>query len=329
MRLARVVAVLGLIACDAGVRTSGGDDPGHPRAHRPHTVSRNKLDMQGLPIPLPKHGLAVQTFGMGGYFDLEVIDTDAKTIRVIAENWDREKGMLHLDKTLPLGATDLKKLVDLSDRAWREDQHGKMPQITDVAQHLFIVDGDDAFSLQADLIGLPDVGESSVRPNASALVLAVLDLASAPLTPPLPTPPEHKHSHAIDRATLQTSDTQTPLPLHGLVVHRWDLAGDETIVIDSDQSTLRVVSNAIGKKQSDVTSKHDAKQLTDVMHLAVAAWHEDGAAMQAATDVREDLYVLDGDEAFYVSGHPISAEAGQTGRPAASLLMTAVYRVAH
>jgi len=328
VQLANFMALLGVIACDAGVRTSGGDR--QPGSHRPHTVSRNKLDMQGLPIPLPKHGLAVQTYGMGGYFDLEVIDTDAKTIRVIAENWDPQKGQQHLDKTLPLGATDLKKLVDLSDRAWREEQHGKMPQITDVAQTLFIVDGDDAFSLQADLIGLvPELGESPARPNASALVLAVEGLASGPLTPPLPTPPEHKHSHAIDRGTLQTSDTQTPLPLHGLVVHRWDLAGDETIAIDSDLSTLRVVSNTIGKQPSDVTRKHDAKQVTDLMHLAVAAWHEDGAAMQAATDVREDLYVLDGDEAFYVSGHPISAEAGQTGRPAASLLMTAVYRVAH
>jgi hypothetical protein len=285
--------------------------------------------MEGLPIPLPKHGLAVQTFGMGGYFDLEVIDTDAKTIRVIAENWDRDKGMLHLDKTLPLAATDVTKLVDLSDRAWREEQHGKMPQLTDVAQHLFIVDGDDAFSLQADLIGLPDEVERSVRPNASALVLAVEQLVSAPLTPPLPDAVKHRHAHAIDRATLPTSDTQTPLPLHGLVVHRWDPSGDETIVIDSDQTTLRVVSNASGKPPSDLTTKRDAKQITDLMHLASAAWNEDAARMQAPTDVREDLYILDGDEAFYVSGHPISAEAGATGRPAASLLMSAVYRVAH
>ena len=51
--------------------------------------------------------------------------------------------------------------------------------------------------------------------------------------------------------------------------------------------------------------------------------------MQAATDVREDLFILDGDEAFYVSAHPISAEAGATGRPAASLLLSAVYRAAH
>jgi hypothetical protein len=328
VQFANFMALLGLIACDAGVRTDGDRREATSSSHRPHTVSRNKLDLEGLPIPLPKHGLAVQTFGMGD-FDLEVIDTDAKTIRVIAEKWDAQKGQLHLDKTLPLGAADVKKLVDLSNRAWREDQHGKMPQLTDVAQHLFIVDGDDAFALQADLIGLPEAIESAVRPNASALVLAVEGLAQAPLTPPLPTAPVHRHAHTIDRATLQPFDTQTPLPLHGLVVHRWDLAGDETIVIDSDLHTLRDVTNTAGKKPSDVTSKHDAKQLTDVMHLAFAAWNEDAAAMQAATDVREDLYVLDGDEAFYVSGHPISAEAGATGRPAASLLMTAVYRVAH
>jgi hypothetical protein len=217
----------------------------------------------------------------------------------------------------------------MSDRAWREDQIGKMPQITDVAQHLFIVDGDDAFSLQADLIGLPDALESSVRPNASALVLAVEGLAGGSLEPPLPTPPKHKHSHAIDRATLQTYDTQTPLPLHGLVVHRWDRTGDETIVIDSDVDTLRIVTNTAGKPPNDVTYNRLPKQITDLMDLAFAAWHEDAAAMQAATDVREDLYVLDGDEAFYVSGHPISAEAGMTGRPAASLLMSAVYQFAH
>lgn len=79
----------------------------------------------------------------------------------------------------------------------------------------------------------------------------------------------------------------------------------------------------------DTTRRLSPKRISDVMHLAFAASNEDGAAMPAATDVREDLYVVDGDEAFYLSAHPISAEAGMTGRPAASLLMSAVYRVAH
>jgi hypothetical protein len=160
----RWTALLLVIACDAGVRT-----------HRSHTVSRDKLDLKGLPIPLPVHGLAVQTFGMGGYVDLEVIDADARTLRVVTESWDREQQ--HTDKTLPLDAAETKALVDLADRAWREEPHGTMPQVTDVAQQLIIVDGDAAFSLNADLIGFDDASESSVRPNASALVLAVEELA--------------------------------------------------------------------------------------------------------------------------------------------------------
>jgi len=305
-------ALVLLIACDAGVHATS----------RRHTVSRNTLDMQGMPIPLPKHGLAIQTYGMGGYFDLEVIDTDAKTMRVIAENWDREQGLQHGDKTLPLGANELKKLADLSDRAWREDPHGTMPQVTDVSQQLFIVDGDDAFSLHADLIGFPDPTETAVRPNASALVNTVMELARPALTS-LPVAPTHRHGHAVARATLTMPDVPTTMPQHGLVVHEWSPEIDMTIVIDADQSTSRVIAN--GK---DTTRKPAPKQVSDLMHLAFAAWNEDGAVMQAPTEVREDLYILDDDEAFYLSGHPISAEAGKTGRPAASLLMTAVYRFA-
>ena len=321
---ARWLVLLASIGCDAG--TVAPTPIGHPphlhTSHR-HTVSRNTLDLQGLPIPLPKHGLAIQTYGMGGYFDIEVIDSDAKTMRVIAENWDRERGQLHGDKTLPLGATDLKKLADLSDRAWREDQHGTMPQVTDVSQQLFIVDGDDAFSLHADLIGFPDPSETVARPNASALVNTVLELASPARTAPLPVAPTHRHGHAVARATLTMPDVPTTMPQHGLVVHEWSPEIDMTIVIDADQSTSRVLAN--GK---DTTRKAAPKQISDLMHLAFAAWNEDGAAMQAPTEVREDLYILDGDEAFYLSGHPISAEAGKTGRPAASLLMSAVYRAA-
>jgi hypothetical protein len=302
-----------LIACDAGVRTSA--------THRPHTVSLDALDLQGMPIPLPKHGLAVQTSGMGGYFALEVLDTDARTLRVIAESWDPEKEQQHVDETLTLDATNVKRLVDLAERAWREDPHGTMPQVTDVVQHLFIVDGDDAFTLRADMIGFEDVRESAVRPDASALVLATEKLARATLEPPLPAVTSHRHPHALARDKLGTTE---PLPVHGLVVHRWDLTGGQTITIDSDSNTLRVVASG----KPPVTRKQASKHVHDLMDLAFAAWHEDAAAMQAATDVREDLYIVDGDEAFYVSGHPISAESGMTGRPAASLLMTAVYRAA-
>jgi hypothetical protein len=50
--------------------------------------------------------------------------------------------------------------------------------------------------------------------------------------------------------------------------------------------------------------------------------------MAEATDVREDLYVLDGNDAFYLLGTPIHALARPTGRPAAARAVAALYRVA-
>lgn len=308
-------ALLALIAaCDAGAK---------PRpTTRPHTISRNKLDMQGLPIPLPVHGLAVQTYGMGGYFDLEVLDTDAHVLRIIADNWDSQKGHQHLDKTLSLDAAQVRKLSDLADRAWRETQHGDMADVTDVRQDLFIVDKDDAFYLTNSMIGVTDPRETGARPNAAELVVAIEALAQPTLDPPLPPEPTTGHKHSIARNALPGD---TPMPLHGLVVHSWGLAGDSMEVIDRDAGTLRVVANLMGKQPSDRTTKLDAKQLGEIMDLGMAAWDEEmQSVMHVAPDVREDLYVLDGDEAFYVSGHPITAD----GRPGAAKTVAAVYRAA-
>ena len=305
---------LALIACDSG--------HGAKTAQRTHGVSLATLDLQGLPVPLPKHGLAVQTYGMGDSY-IEVLDRDAKTLRVIAEHWDREQGPQHQDKTITLDATTLAKLDTLSDRAWREEPHGKMPQVTDVSQHLMIVDGDDAFDLHADMIGFTDATESATRPGASALVVAVAAAAQPLLVPPLPVALNHRHGHAIDRATLSTAAIPGTPPVHGLVVRQLTTTSDQWIVIDADRNELRLIANGKETKR-DV----NPQAVLDLVHLAAFAWNEEGAAMQVATDVREDLYVFDADEAFYLSGHPLSAEAAQTGRPAASQLMTAVYRFA-
>jgi len=305
--------LIAVIACDAGVKAKP--------ASRPHTIPRNKLDMQGLPVPLPVHGLAVQTYGMGGYFDLEVLDTDTRVLRIIADNWDPQKGHLHLDKTLPLDAAQVKKLSELSDRAWRETQHGDMPDVTDVRQDLFIVDKDDAFYLSNSMIGVTDPRETGSRPNAAELVVAIEALAQPVLAPPMPPEPTARHKHSIARDSLPSSS----LPLHGLVVHSWGLGGDAMEVIDSDAYTLRVVANVMGKHPSDRTTKLDPTQVSDLMKLGVAAWDEEmQGVMHVAPDVREDLYVLDGDEAFYVSGHPITAD----GRPAAAKAVAAVYQAA-
>jgi hypothetical protein len=307
LRFALLALIVGYCAsCDAGAKPK-------PTA-RPHTIPRNKLDMQGLPIPLPVHGLAVETYGMGGYFDLEVLDTDANTLRIIATK---------LDKTLPLDKAQVEKLSALSERAWRETQHGAMPDVTDVRQDLFIVDKDDAFYLTNSMIGATDPRETAARPNAAELVVAIETLARPTLDPPPPPPPATRHKHSIASNNLGTR--ALPLPLHGVVVHSWGLGGDSMEVIDRDASTIRVVEDLVGKKPTDKTTKLDAKQLADIMDLGMAAWDEEmQGVMHVAPDVREDLYVLDGDEAFYVSGHPITAD----GRPAAAKAVAAVYRAA-
>jgi hypothetical protein len=60
------------------------------------------------------------------------------------------------------------------------------------------------------------------------------------------------------------------------------------------------------------------------MIAATAAWAETpNGEMPTATDVREDLYVFDDDEAFYLSGHPIGAN-GTKGRPLAAAALNAL-----
>ncbi|HUJ57999.1 MAG TPA: hypothetical protein VLX92_05890 [Kofleriaceae bacterium] len=170
LRSCAPLALLALLACDAG------------RAPRLGTVPRATLDLRDMPVPLPRHGLAVQTFAMSGYSDTEVLDSD--TMRVVVDEWDPKQGHLHLDKTVTLSAADRDRLAALAERAWREVPHGKMPDVTDMRQDLYILDRDDAFYLTNSLIG--DEHGPTARPIASELVLAVKQLASPLLEGPLP-----------------------------------------------------------------------------------------------------------------------------------------------
>jgi len=86
----------------------------------------------------------------------------------------------------------------------------------------------------------------------------------------------------------------------------------------------------MGEKPRDRTRKLDAAALDGVMAAALEAWHETATGpTPVATDVREDLIVLDGDEAFYLVGHPLSTLSGEkTGRPATARALAAIYRLA-
>jgi hypothetical protein len=288
------------------------------------TTPRAKLDTHALPVPLPVRGYAVQSSGIGGAFETIVIDSDARTMRVVIH------GARGVDRTVALEDAELQRLEPMADAAWHEVPHGNMPDAHDITQDLFIVDHDDAFFLRGYPIQDQGGHAHTGRPRASDLVLAMYKLANPILDPPpAAAPPTTRHAHAIDRRILATPHTDAAvLPQHGVVVHVWGLGGDSLIVIDQDASTMRTVRNLMGKPRTDKKRKLDAKQLAGLMQVSFDAWHEDATGpTPSATDVREDLIVLDGDEVFYLSGYPISTFIDEdTGRPAAAKAMAAIYR---
>lgn len=146
---------------------------------------------------------------------------------------------------------------------------------------------------------------------------------------------ETRHPHSVRTTQLKTPDTAASLrPMHGAIVHTWGIATDILIVIDFDASTVRVKrdESMMGGQptHSDHTEKLASEKLAAAKTAAFAAWHEDATGpTPQATDIREDLIVIDGDEAFYLSGYPISASMPEekTGRPAAAKAMDVIYRL--
>jgi hypothetical protein len=151
--------------------------------------------------------------------------------------------------------------------------------------------------------------------------------APRPTTPP-PPPAPHGRRHGVPRAQLGTSDT---LPTHGIVVHTYGIGGESIITIDRDAKTLHSWSTSMDEsKPRDRTRTLTADALAKLVEVADAAWAEDPTGpMAQATDIREDLYVVDGDDGFYLSGYPIHAFGAPTGRPAASRAIEAIYGAAH
>jgi hypothetical protein len=136
--------------------------------------------------------------------------------------------------------------------------------------------------------------------------------------------------HSLRRAKLDSLHTfidVRALPRRGIAVKSAGLGGDSEIIIDADASTIRERDKLMGAKPTDTTHKLSAAQLDKLMKLADAAWREEPSGpMSEATDVREDLIVIDGDELFFLRGFPITVSGGtKTGRPAASEALLAIY----
>jgi len=160
-------------------------------------------------------------------------------------------------------------------------------------------------------------------PPAKPQVASVPD---AWAVPPTVTP---RHKHAVRTADLAKPDLgKIALPSHGVVLKTWGLGGEDTLILDSDAGTIRELEDVLGKPLADHRVVVAPAKITRTMAAAYAAWDEDqNGAMPDATDVREDLYILDGDEAFYLTGHPIGAY-GTQGRPAAGKALDLMFALA-
>jgi hypothetical protein len=158
------VAMLVAVACDAGT----------PAGNKQLPVLRSQLDLKDLPIALPVHGFVVELMGMGGYYDVEVVDQDAHTLRVVVRGWPE---IYVRDTTIPLASEVDAELSKLAAQVPSEQQKGPEPDVMDAREDLFIVDHSRAFYLTNTLIDW-NVG----RPLAAALVAKTRKLAVPYLT---------------------------------------------------------------------------------------------------------------------------------------------------
>jgi hypothetical protein len=159
-----VVALLVVMACDAGT----------PAGNKQLPVLRSQLDLKDLPIALPVHGYVVELMGMGGYYDVEVVDQDAHTLRVVVRGWPE---IYVRDTTIALAPEVEAELAKLAAQVPSEHQQGPEPDVMDAREDLFIVDHARAFYLTNTLIDW-NVG----RPIAAALVAKTRKLAVPYLT---------------------------------------------------------------------------------------------------------------------------------------------------
>ncbi len=152
-------------------------------------------------------------------------------------------------------------------------------------------------------------------PLAPAPAIAPRPVAPPPAPAP-PSPPSQRRN-TILRTKLAAGGMQ---PIHGLVLGFSGVGGHSRLTLDLATATLRRDRQFAGesKTQQRKVSPYESSQL---MALAEAAWREIPAGKpEFITDSREDLYILDGDEAFHVIGNPLE-DLGHTNRPAAAALV--------
>jgi hypothetical protein len=118
-----------------------------------------------LPKPLPRHGYVVGGGGLGGFSTI-VIDYDARTLRYRSESYMEARGKL--DQSFPISDATVAKLRLLAAVAEREQPHGEMPEVTDVAEMFHPIDGDHHADISGTLFDATGLGEPVAwRPMAA------------------------------------------------------------------------------------------------------------------------------------------------------------------
>ncbi|MFT3696128.1 MAG: hypothetical protein QM831_23520 [Kofleriaceae bacterium] len=171
----RFAIALLLAACDA---YSGSKPQPQPQATPVELGRRDVRDTSTLKLDdlqihhVPRHGIIHAMFGMGGYRLVEVIDLDIERLTVMEQASDPEHDDPFHEATLELSHAQAVMLHDRGESAWREQQQGPNAGLMDVAEALFVIDGDHAFEANTTLF-------QKERPRARELIDAIYAIDDA------------------------------------------------------------------------------------------------------------------------------------------------------
>ena len=95
------------------------------------------------------------------------------------------------------------------------------------------------------------------------------------------------------------------------------------VTLDVDTTTLRRYTERMGEKTTQ-ERKVSPEEIQRLMALGEAAWRETPSGERALeNDNREVLYVVDGDDAFFLLGNPLH-NTSHIDRPAAAAVVEAL-----
>jgi hypothetical protein len=150
--------------------------------------------------------------------------------------------------------------------------------------------------------------------TATALAVCACEAGAPPVE--VPAPVKAARPHTIPRAQLPPID----LPVRAIRFDHWE--GDYSLTrftLDEDARTLHAFEGYVNAR--DKVLELEPSTVASLVALGNAAWREvPSAPITPPEGVREELYIVDRDDAFVLRGYPTFAD-----RPQASDLVLALY----